>query len=95
MAEQLAVYRRDHCSYCWRLERTLRAAGVDYDRRDIYADPEAAAFVRSVNNGNETVPTVVLPDGTVLTNPKPSDLLRELNVETPSWRARLGLGGQH
>jgi hypothetical protein len=48
-----------------------------------------------VNNGNETVPTVVLSDGTVLTNPKPTDLLRELNIEAPSWRARLGLGGQH
>ena len=85
----LAVYRRDNCGYCWKLERTLRAAGVDYDRRDIYADPDAAAFVRSVNDGNETVPTVVLPSGEVLTNPKPKDLLRELGVDSPSWRRRL------
>lgn len=75
----LIVYRRDGCGYCWRLERALRKAGVDYDRRDIYADPEAAAFVRSVNNGSETVPTVVV-GGRVQTNPNPKDLLRELGV---------------
>ena len=91
MTDGLAVYRRDHCGYCWKLERTLRAAGVEYDRRDIYTDPEAAAFVRSVNEGNETVPTVVLPSGEVLTNPKPKDLLRELGVESPGLRQRLGL----
>ena len=89
MTSELAVYRRDNCGYCWKLERTLRAAGVDYDRRDIYADPEAAAFVRSVNDGNETVPTVVLPSGEVLTNPKPKDLLRELGIESPSLLQRL------
>jgi len=93
-APGLAVYRRDHCGYCRRLENVLHAAGVDYDRRDIYADPDAAAFVRSVNNGNETVPTVVLSNGEVRTNPKPKDLLRELGVESPGWRDRLGWGGQ-
>ena len=90
MTGGLAVYRRDNCGYCWKLERTLRAAGVEYDRRDIYTDPEAAAFVRSVNDGNETVPTVVLPSGEVLTNPRPRDLLRELGIESPSLRQRLG-----
>jgi hypothetical protein len=29
---------------------------------DIWKNPEAAAFVRSVANGNETVPTVVVGD---------------------------------
>ncbi len=35
-------------------------------------DPEqraAAEFVMQVNGGNQTVPTVVFPDGTALTNP--------------------------
>jgi glutaredoxin-like protein len=95
MTDRLVVYRRDHCGYCWALERALRAAHVDYDRRDIYADPEAAAFVRSVNDGNETVPTVVMSNGEVRTNPKPKELLRDLGVEPQGWRRRLGLGGRN
>lgn len=78
MTAKLTVYRRDHCGYCWRLERALVKAEVGYESRDIYADPDAAAFVRSVNNGNETVPTVVIGDDDVRTNPDPDELLRDL-----------------
>lgn len=74
------MYRRDGCGFCWRLERALRKAGVEYDRRDIWDDPEAAAFVRSVNNGSETVPTVVLGSGAVRTNPSPRELLEEIGA---------------
>lgn len=76
----LIVYRRDGCGYCWRLERALRKAGVAYESRDIHADAEAAAFVRSVNNGSETVPTIVLANGVVQTNPRPRDLLYEMGI---------------
>jgi len=93
MTDGLVVYRRDHCGYCWALERALCAARVDYDRRDIHDDPDAAAFVRSVNNGDETVPTVVMPNGDVRTNPTPRELLRDLGIEPHGWRRRLGLGG--
>jgi len=93
MTDRLTVYRRDYCGYCRMLERALQGADVDYDRRDIYDDPQAAAFVRSVNNGDETVPTVVLPNGEVRINPRPKDLLREIGIEPPQWRDRVGLGG--
>ena len=44
-------------------------AGHDLAEVDIENDPQAAAFVESVNGGNQTVPTVVFPDGTAVTNP--------------------------
>ena len=93
MGDRIIVYRRDRCGYCWALERRLRAAGVNYDRRDIRADPEAAAFVRSVNDGDETVPTVVWPDGRVRVNPKPADLLQELGAAKPGRRLRVPFRG--
>nr|WP_205855853.1 hypothetical protein [Phytoactinopolyspora endophytica] len=37
-------------------------------RIDIWQDPRAAAFVRSVTDGNETVPTVVVA-GQAMVNP--------------------------
>lgn len=65
-----------------RLEGGLARAGVEYQRRNIWEDDEAAAFVRSVNNGNETVPTVVIGDE-YLTNPSTSTVLTKLGVEPP------------
>ncbi|HVF20543.1 MAG TPA: NrdH-redoxin, partial [Mycobacteriales bacterium] len=32
------------------------------------------AFVMGVNGGNRTVPTVLFPDGTALTNPTPAQI---------------------
>jgi mycoredoxin len=71
-----------------RLERALGAAGVEYQRRNIWEDDEAAAFVRSVNNGNETVPTVVIGEE-FLTNPSPAAVLTKLGMEPPP---SIGLG---
>ena len=95
----VVVYRRDHCPFCFRLEQGLQHAGVDYEQRDIWADAEAADFVRSVNDGNETVPTVVVtaPDGTetVRTNPGVADVLAALGQVPPARPGLLGrlLGG--
>jgi hypothetical protein len=64
------------------LERGLSAVGLDYERRNIWEDAEAAEFVRLVNNGNETVPTVVI--GTdVYTNPPASVVLEKLGIDPP------------
>ena len=67
------VYWRPHCGFCARLFRGLAAAGIDHDQRDIWEDPEAAAFVRSVAGGHETVPTVTVGDR-VLVNPAVEDV---------------------
>ena len=65
----LTVYSTQWCGYCHRLMRQLDRESVGYTVVDIEHDPDAAAFVMSVNGGNQTVPTVLFPDGTALTNP--------------------------
>ena len=42
------------------------------ERDDIWQHPDAAEFVRSVANGNETVPTVTVGDVAVVNPPLPS-----------------------
>ena len=85
------VYWRPGCGFCAMLERRLNRADVSYQRRNIWEDPEAAAFVRSVNNGNETVPTVVI--GTdVYTNPPASLVLERLGIDPPAGPIRRLLG---
>lgn len=44
------------------LKAGLWFAGVKTTKRNIWADPADAAIVRSVADGNETVPTVMIGD---------------------------------
>jgi mycoredoxin len=75
MTGRLTMYTTTWCSYCVRLKRGLEGAGVEFDEVNIETDPAAADFVLSVNGGNATVPTLVLADGQVMTNPPLKDLL--------------------
>jgi mycoredoxin len=54
----VTVLWRPGCPYCAMLLRGLERTGLAFARVDIWEDPEAAAWVRSVADGNETVPTV-------------------------------------
>ncbi len=75
------------------LTRGLDKAGLEYERRNIWEDPEAAAFVRAANGGNETVPTVII--GTdVHTNPTASFVLEQLGIDPPPgpFQRLLGAG---
>lgn len=78
MSAPLTVYSTEWCGYCHRLVRQLDREGVQYEYVDIEQDPDAAALVMSVNGGNQTVPTVVFPDGTALTNPSVAQVLAKL-----------------
>lgn len=64
----VVVYWRPGCVFCERLRRGLGRDGRRAAWVDIWRDPDAAAYVRSVNDGNETVPTVVV-GGEPHTNP--------------------------
>lgn len=54
----VTVMWRPGCPFCAMLLRGLDRTGLVYDRVDIWEHPEAAAWVRTVAEGNETVPTV-------------------------------------
>lgn len=66
---RMIVYWRPGCPSCYRLRLALGRRARLASWVDIWADDEAAAFVRDVNAGPETVPTVILGDGSALTNP--------------------------
>lgn len=66
---RLTMYTTTWCGYCVRLKKGLERAGIEFDEVNIELDPEAAAFVENANGGNQTVPTMLLPNGEVMTNP--------------------------
>lgn len=61
-------YWRPGCPFCVSLRRGLSRQGIEFEAVNIWEDPDAAARVRSVANGNETVPTVFVGDQ-ALVNP--------------------------
>jgi mycoredoxin len=69
VTSSVTMYTTPWCGYCHRLQGQLDREGIAYDLVDIEQQPEAAAFVESVNNGNQTVPTLVYSDGSAQTNP--------------------------
>lgn len=65
---EIVVYWRPGCMFCSALLRQLDKRGVPHRRVDIWSDPKAAARVRAVAGGNETVPTVTI-GSSALVNP--------------------------
>jgi mycoredoxin len=63
------MYTTQWCAFCRRLKSQLARDGLTMTEVDIERDPAAAEYVMSVNGGNQTVPTIVFPDGSVLVNP--------------------------
>jgi mycoredoxin len=67
------VYWRPGCPYCARLRLALTGRTRHASWVNIWRDPDGAAAVRAVADGNETVPTVVY-GGTAHVNPAPSSV---------------------
>jgi mycoredoxin len=87
-AATITLYWRPGCGFCSRLRRALDAAAIAYREVDIWSDPEAAAFVRSVANGNETVPTVAI-GSVALVNPPVTAIVDVARVEAPDAVAHI------
>lgn len=65
----VTMYTTSWCGYCRRLKSQMTREGISFTEIDIEADEASAAFVESVNGGNQTVPTLVFADGSAATNP--------------------------
>jgi mycoredoxin len=73
-AGTITMYSTTWCGYCRRLKSQLDSVGIGYTEVNIEEHPDAAAYVEQVNGGNQTVPTVVFPDGSAATNPSLADV---------------------
>lgn len=83
----LTVYSTTTCGYCHRLKTQLDREGIPYTAVDLETDPQAAAYVESVNGGNQVVPTVRFPDGSTMTNPTLAQVRQHLAAEPHQPRA--------
>lgn len=82
------LYWRPGCPFCSRLLGELDRMGLVLNKANIWEDPAAAAKVRSVANGNETVPTVVIGSA-ALVNPRAADVVEVARKHAPGLLAGL------
>ncbi len=75
-------YWRPGCPFCNSLDRGLSKLGIPMNKRNIWDNPKYADTVRSIANGNETVPTVVI-DGVGMVNPSANEVVRVLAEKAP------------
>ncbi len=83
VSSPVIFYWRPGCPFCNRLERDLDRAGIELDKRNIWDDPGHAAVVRSIANGNETVPTLVVGPYRMV-NPSTVEVLTALAEVAPA-----------
>ncbi len=84
--EAIIVYGHAACPMLPPVISALKLADAPYTYVDIHRDPEARERVREINNGYESVPTLVFPDGSTLTEPRGGELpsrLREQGYRAP------------
>lgn len=79
MSQPLTMYTTQWCAFCRRLKSQLARDGIEMEEVDIEQDPAAADYVMSVNGGFQTVPTIVFPDGSAMTNPSAAQVKERLN----------------
>lgn len=75
---RFTMYSTPWCGYCHRLKSQLDREGIEFEVVDIEQEPAAADLVMQVNNGNQTVPTLVYADGTAQTNPSVAQVKAKL-----------------
>ena len=68
------MYSTTWCGYCKRLKSQMQREGIPFTEVNIEDVPDAAAYVMQVNGGNQTVPTLVFPDGTAAANPSLAEI---------------------
>ena len=68
-AQKIVMYSTTWCKDCHFAKRWLDSHHIAYEEIDVEQNEQAAEYVRQVNNGRRTVPTIIFPDGSVLVEP--------------------------
>ncbi len=57
--QEIHIYTKDYCAYCYRAKELLEIKGVDYIEFDVTNDPQGDDFMRQ-RSGRTTVPQIFI-----------------------------------
>ena len=80
MSTSITMYSADWCGDCVRSKRLLDSLEVSYELIDVESAPGASEKVIEINGGKRSIPVILFPDGTHLTEPSDIDLKAKLEA---------------
>src|ERR1700731_1980729 len=78
----IKLYGTNWCSDCKRSKRFLGEQRVHYEFVNIEENMEGQAFVKELQKGGLTIPTIVFEDGSVLIEPSNAEVAAKLGLQT-------------
>jgi len=89
-AKTIIIYGHRFCSQANILRETMDQYQISYEWRDIReGNPVFQDELKELADGNLSVPTVILPGGTVLIEPLPRQVIKLLKPATGGWFTKL------
>ncbi len=76
---RIVMYTTNYCSDCRRAKAFFEANNITYLQIGIEGNEQATRFIRELNNGFHSVPTIVFPDGSLLVEPSWEDLRKKFS----------------
>lgn len=80
MAKEITVYATNWCGDCRRVKNFFNRRDIPYRWIDIDKDKSGEQYVKEVNNGLRSVPTIVFLDGSILVEPSTKTLADKLGI---------------
>lgn len=78
MSDSIKVYTTAWCPDCIAAKSVLKSMNVEFEEINIEEVAGAADIVIQINEGNRTVPTILFPDGSFLSEPRITELRQKL-----------------
>ncbi len=76
----ITMYGAAWCPDCRRAKDFFNKHKIEYENVDVDEIPQATPFVKEVNNGKRSIPTIVFPDGEILVEPSDAQLAQKFGV---------------
>lgn len=71
---QIVMYSVEWCPDCRRAKFFFKRKNIEVLEVDVNTDKKAEVFVKELNNGFRSVPTIIFPDGSKMVEPSSADL---------------------
>jgi len=71
---QIVMYSVEWCPDCRRAKFFFKRKHIQVLEVDVNTDKKAESFVKQLNHGNRSVPTIILPDGSTMVEPSTEEL---------------------